>query len=457
MAGWRPSSAGPNRALHGLQSIRNRARDAARNEWTAAAAERVWSTNLIGTGIIPRPGTTDPALKVQMIHLWDKWATKADFDGVLDFYGLQTLAVEAWRTSGEVFARLISHQPDQQGLFVPLQIQLLEADMLPLLDANEREGLPAGHTIRSGIERNKIGKRIAYWFHASHPNDNFNFNFASNLDLVRIPAGEILHLYKPLRPGQLRGLPASTTVLPTRRSVGNFDDAVLNRQELANLYTGFVTRPPESADPITDPIGGGPLGGSEFAGAGAPSGDLQGLEPGLIQELLPGESVTFSAPPDAGANYADFMRQQHLGIAAGEGLPHELLTGDLRDVSDRTLRVIINEFRRTCEQYQWQLIIHQFCQPIRAAVARAAVLAGELRPADAEAFVSCTWHPHAWPYIHPTQDVQAKKIELEAGLKSRSQLAAERGDDIEQTDAERAEDLARERRLKISPSVTQKA
>jgi capsid protein len=89
---------------------------------------------------------------------------------------------------------------------------------------------------------------------------------------------------------------------------------------------------------------------------------------------------------------------------------------------------------------------------VRAAVARAAVLAGELPLGEAAQFTACTWHPHAWPYIHPTQDVQAKKMEKEAGLKSRAQLAAERGEDIEQVDAERAQDLARERALGLLPS-----
>ena len=41
-------------------------------------------------------------------------------------------------------------------------------------------------------------------------------------------------------------------------------------------------------------------------------------------------------------------------------------------------------------------------------------------------------------------------MEKDAGLKSRAQLAAERGEDIEQIDAERAEDAARELRLGLA-------
>lgn len=445
LAGWRPSNAGPNRASAGLQTIRNRARDAARNEWTGAASERVWGTNLIGTGIIARPIARNAKLKALYTEIWDGFCAHADADGVLDFYGLQTLAVESWRTAGEVFVRMRPRRLDD-GLRIPLQIQLLEADMVPILDTDTWPGLPAGHRIRSGIELNRIGRRVAYWCYREHPADTLTT--AGHGDLVRIPADQMRHLFKPTRPGQLRGLPASTPIITKRRSAGNYDDAVLHRQELANLYTGFVTRPAEATAPVINPATG------EVAAPGATAAPLVGLEPGLMQELAPGESITFSDPPDAGANYPDFMRQQHLGIAAGDGIPYELLTGDLRDISDRTLRVILNDFRRTCEQYQWQLIIPMLCQPVREAAARAAVLAGELTAEQGAEFVRCTWHPHAWPYIHPTQDVQAKKMEKDAGLKSRAQLAAERGEDIEQIDAQRAEDAARERRLKLAPEQT---
>lgn len=72
MRGWTAPSSGPNRAVSGLTTIRNRARDATRNEWTGAAGERVWGTNLIGTGIIARPKTKDPALKDLFAELWER-------------------------------------------------------------------------------------------------------------------------------------------------------------------------------------------------------------------------------------------------------------------------------------------------------------------------------------------------------------------------------------------------
>jgi lambda family phage portal protein len=443
LRGWNPPASGPNRAIEGLAVIRNRARDALRNEWTGSAGSRVWTTNLIGTGIIPRPNTTDIALKARLIALWNAWAPLADADGVLDFYGLQTLATRNWIASGEIFVRLRARRVED-GLPVPLQIQLMEADMVPLLDTDAWPGMPAGNRIRSGIELDRVGRRIAYWMYREHPGDKQGA--ASAGQLTRIPAEFIRHIYEPLRPGQMRGVSDFASILVKLRGVMDFDDAVLERQKLANLFTLFITRGNVGGDPNIDPISGQPI--SSFDHDGAP---LAALEPGLSQELLPGEDVKFSDPPDAGANYADFMRQQHLGVSAGNGLPYELLTGDIKDVSDRTLRVVITEFRRHCEQRQWQVIIPMLCQPIRDAWADAAGLAGHLTAGEALEARRVTWQPQGWAYIHPVQDVQGKKLEVEAGFRSRASVISERGDDPDSVDAERAADILREKSHGLAP------
>jgi hypothetical protein len=54
MAGWNPPQSGPNRAIVGLQKIRDRARDAERNDWSGRVATQKWTTSLIGIGIRPR-------------------------------------------------------------------------------------------------------------------------------------------------------------------------------------------------------------------------------------------------------------------------------------------------------------------------------------------------------------------------------------------------------------------
>ncbi|MFT2242632.1 phage portal protein, partial [Klebsiella pneumoniae] len=87
------------------------------------------------------------------------------------------------------------------------------------------------------------------------------------------------------------------------------------------------------------------------------------MEPGSVTSLPHGTDIKFASPPGAPDNYAEFMRQQLMAAFASVGMPYET-TGDLRNVSDRTLRVVVNEFHRQVEQYQWGVFIHQWCRPI---------------------------------------------------------------------------------------------
>jgi lambda family phage portal protein len=299
MRGWNAPASGPNAALSGgLATLRNRCRDATRNDAHASAIVDRLVSSIIGTGIVPRPQTDDPALRSELQTAWTAWIRVADADGVLDFYGLQSLVMRSMLESGEVFIRLCerTNRPD---LPAGLQLQVLESDLLPIGYNME---LPDGARIVDGIELSKYGERLAYWLHRSHPGEAQSTINAEKL--LRIPADQVLHVFEPTRPGQLRGAPLLAPVLARLRNLSDFDDAVLERQKLANLFTLFITRPlPTGLDDAIDPLTGKTV---EFDGlSGAP---LAMLEPGISQELLPGEDVKFSAPPGAGADYGVFMK-----------------------------------------------------------------------------------------------------------------------------------------------------
>jgi lambda family phage portal protein len=443
MAGWNPPSAGPNAVLTGLQNLRNRSRDVARNDWSGKSASQKWATNLVGIGITPRfKRITDQIRKQEVNDLWHDFVKRADADSVLNFYGLQTLAVKAWLSGGECFIRKRARFVDEE-LPVPMQVQLLEAEMVPMWDSDAFEGLPTGNKIRSGIELDKRGRRIAYWVYKEHPGDGLNLSTPTADTVVRVAASQMRHLFEPERPGQLRGVSMLAPVLARLKNIENYDDATLTRQQLANLVVAFITRqmPAMTGDEDLNGLTGEP----DMIGAeGKP---LVGLQPGLVQTLEDGEDVTWSNPPEAGTNYSDYMRTQHMGTAAGAGLPYEIFSGDIKEVSDRTLRVIINDFRRFAEQRQWQHIIPMFCEPVMEWFAQAALLVGKISQDEFAGVTRAEWSPHGWAYIHPVQDPQGKKLEVEAGFRSRSSVIGQNGDDPDEVDAERAADIEREKKL----------
>ena len=122
MRGWTAPSTGPNKAVAGLQNIRNRSRDAARNDWSGESATQKWVSNLVGIGITPRVKRFPAGpRKRRVVDLWDRWVQQSDADGALNFYGQQALVVRAWLDSGEVFARKRVRTFDS-GMEVPLQV-----------------------------------------------------------------------------------------------------------------------------------------------------------------------------------------------------------------------------------------------------------------------------------------------------------------------------------------------
>jgi len=438
--GWdAPDGSVNTLAIPQIRTLRNRSRAAERNDGYALSIIEKRVSNLIGTGICPRPQIDDAVLRSAMNLLWEDWVDEADADGLTDHYGQQALVARMVERDGECFVRLRPRRPED-GLAVPLQVQLLVADFVPL-EKNERAR--NGNLIKAGIEFNAIGQKVAYWMYRQHPG-SFNVMGTAN-QLVRVPASEVLHIFEPVEPGQVRGIPRLAAVLNRLRSLGNYDDAVLFRQEVANLFAGFIKKVAPDGPPVLDPITGQPV---ERDRSGDP---VIGLEPGTMNELYDGEEVQFSDPPDAGSTYKDFMRQQLQAAAEGAGIPYPLLSGDMSGLNDRLLRVIINEFRRRIEQLQFGVYVHQFCRPIRAAWLDMAYLSGALVLSDyvqrRRDYLRTRWIPQGHAYMHPVQDVQGKLFEIGGGLASRSEHALRTGYDAEVIDNENAQDNARAKSL----------
>ena len=102
-----------------------------------------------------------------MQKLWLDWTDDADADGFTDFYGLQRRAAREVFIAGEVFFRFRPRRPED-GLTVPLQLQMLPSEMLPL---NRNEVCPAATSSARASSSTAIGRRVAYHFLRRHPGD----------------------------------------------------------------------------------------------------------------------------------------------------------------------------------------------------------------------------------------------------------------------------------------------
>jgi lambda family phage portal protein len=382
--------------------VRERARDAYRNNPWARRAVDALAVGAVGAGIKPQ-ARADGDLKRRLQQEWLLWTDAADFAGRFDFYGLQQAALRTMLVDGEAIIRLLV-EPGQR---IPLQLQLLTGEYL---DSSRVDG----QTL-NGIEYDAAGRRMAYWLFRRHPAD------APNMQSVRVPAEQVIHLYAPIQPGVERGVSWLAPALVPLRELQEFIEAALVRQKIASLFCGYV----QTAD------GSNPLNQTNA---------VPTLEPGSIVRLQPGEAVEFSEPPDVGQTYEPFVRQQLRAIASALNVPYEILSGDVSQVTFASGRHALLEYRRQLESIQHHIVVFQLCRPVWEAWTRLAVAAGVLPEGD---YGDVRWIAPQLSMLDQRMEVQSVIQQIRAGLISRSEAVSASGWDAEQIDAEIAADNAR--------------
>jgi len=420
--GWNSDNSGSanSQLLPNLSTLRNRSRSAYRNHPYIFKAINTLVSDEIGGGILPR--STSTTNKEELNDYWQRVSSNIDPEGVLDFNAMLTVMSTGKRVSGEVFIRKRVRRG--ASFESPLQLQVLESEFL---SESLNRVLPNGNRIVGGIEFNTRGQRVAYYFYTEHPGGN-GIGFLYQQKTVRILAKDVIHYYSPTRVGMVRGEPDASQSLLKTYSLEAYVDAELQRKEAKANYTGIITRDPQvfELDPEEAPVEQG----------------TTTIMPNSMLELLPGEDATLLEGDQAGTGYDLFMDEQLRAIAAGFEIPVELMTGKWGNVNDRLVRSIMNSYRRRIGSDQ-NLTISQVCNKVWAWSIEAGVLTGELNvPMDERRNVD--WKPHAHAFDNPVADTQSRIMQIDAGLRSRSSIIAERGYDAEEVDAARKSDKDRE-------------
>lgn len=158
---WRTTGASADAEIAmGGDIVRDRARDLVRNNGYAKKALDTLSDHVVGSGIMVSARGTSPTHRKRIARAFQDWSCEADWEGDLDFYGIQKLAIRAMLESGEVLIRLRRQEFDATTLTVPLKLQVLEADFI---DSTLNRTLDGGGEIDRGIEYDAMGRKVAFW------------------------------------------------------------------------------------------------------------------------------------------------------------------------------------------------------------------------------------------------------------------------------------------------------
>lgn len=403
--------AGPELRLH--------ARNLLRNNGYARRAQATVVNNTVGWGIVARAKQPN----AQRDAAWLEWAedTRAEAEGRHTFAGLQAQVMRSLFSDGEVLARRRWRKPSD-GLALPFQVQLLEIDYL---DSNKESKVSlAGGPIIQGVEFDKIGRRAAYWLFDSHPGSSILSGTSK-----RIPASEILHVFASERPEQTRGVSWLACAILNLNDLDEFEDAELMKQKIAACFAGFVTDTDGSAAPIGEP--------STEAGEEL----VEEFEPGMIEHLPPGKNITFANPP-ALSNDGLAVRTLRR-VAAGLGVTYEDLTGDYSQVNFSSARMARLAHWGYVADWQYNLLIPQFCAGVWRWAMEAASLTG------AESSGGADWSTPPMPMIEPDKEGLALQRLVRTGALTPSQMVRQQGGDPKAHWIEYAADLKQLDELKI--------
>ena len=210
------------------RTMRNRARYERQNNSYLAGMSATLANDLVGTG--PRLqlqfGDDESARMIERAFF--DWSWQIDLASKL-----RTMR-EALVVDGEAFAMMITN-PRMPG--VQLDLRLVESEMVATPTELMAQSItPDGSTV-DGLEFDTVGNVTAYQVLNYHPGSNFRVN---TLEFQRVPASQMIHWFRPLRPGQHRGMPEVTPALKLFAQLRRYTEAVCAAAETAADFAGFL-------------------------------------------------------------------------------------------------------------------------------------------------------------------------------------------------------------------------
>lgn len=295
--------------------------------------------------------------------------------------------------SGECFIRLIRNPKVKHP--VKLDVQLIEPDQVatPYLFENDENFV-------DGIEFDSYGNPLFYHVLKRHPGD-FSRWTRSATEYDRIPASEILHYFRPDRPGQSRGIPEIVSSMNLQAERRSMRQSVISAARVAAGMGAITIESELSGDENSIP--------EEF--------DTFEIEAGMMTTLPAGMKAKQIEPTQPGTTYGDFDDRLISEQGRPLNMPKNVMKADSSNYNYASGRLDHQTYDRANVIDQDD--IEDIC--LRPIIQRWALMATEIpnllpararqvylpTPRDPEWQVECVWHWSERDHVDPGKEASA--------------------------------------------------
>ncbi|WP_299077919.1 phage portal protein [uncultured Paraglaciecola sp.] len=411
---------------HGLRSIRAKSRQLFMDNDYAKKFGHMCKSNIVGVnGIVLQAraknnGVLDERDNAAIEAGWKEWCKPKNCTttGRHSWKDVQNISAISVPRCGEILVQLID-KPSHPFGFV---IRLLSADYL---DENHNVILPNGNRILMGVEEDRDGLIVAYHlrdqsaalFKTHYPTKNYK----------RVKADDIVHLFVSDFPDQARGLPWMHTAIRRLNMIGGYEEAELVAARLGASKMGFYTTENGGEVDVDDMTPG--------VEEGQDSDLVEEVEPGMLQQLNPGEGFVPFDPQHPTSAFSDFMKAVLRGAASGLNVAYNSIANDLENVNFSSIRAGTIEERDHWKQTQGWMIEHLHSRVYERWLS-AAIFKQKLRlPLKKidDKYMDVHWQARGWAWVDPLKDSKAHSEKIAGGRGTRTAVLAEEGRDFNET------------------------
>ena len=402
-----------------LDRLRARSRDLANNNDYVRKFLRMVARNVVGpSGFVLQarvenaPGKPDTLANAAIEQAWYNWGKRgvADVSGRMCFADLCRVIATDVARDGEALVRIL--RGSDAGNPFGLSLQVIDAARLAT-NIN-RPASDGRNAIVMGVEVNGFGRAVAYWV-----------RLGSLYQAESIPAEDLLHLYLPERAEQTRGMPWTHSAMLRLHNLKGYEEAAIINARVGAAKMGFFVTPDGTGKEMSD----GATDEGEF---------VHEIAAGEFGVLPAGYDFKSFDPTYPHQQFADFVKANLRGIAAGLDVAYNGLANDLEGVNYSSIRAGVLE-----ERDQWMVLqswfIESFLEPVFAEWLPLAMLnqvivmpnGSALPVAKIDKFKAHEWQGRRWSWVDPQKDIEAARLAVQSGVASPQQIAAQQGQDIE--------------------------